>query len=348
VAARAWLLVDLTSGQTIASRNPGERIEPASLTKLMTAYLAFSALKAKSLAPDQSVAVSLRAWRSGGSRMFIEPQKPVTVQELLRGVVVQSGNDASIALAEAIAGSEAAFSERMNLEAARLGLKDTHFVNSTGLPVPGHYSTTNDLALLAAALIRDHPDYYKLYSEREFRYNEINQQNRNRLLWLDPNIDGMKTGYTESAGYCLIASAKRGGRRLLSVVVGAASDRLRAQESQKLLNFGFQSYEALSLFQKDETIRKLQVWKGAKHEMRAGVAADVYVTVPRGSADQLRAELVSRQPLFAPLARGQSVATLRLLHEERLIGEYPVVALDTVPVAGFFARAWDAVRMMFR
>jgi D-alanyl-D-alanine carboxypeptidase (penicillin-binding protein 5/6) len=348
VAARAWLLVDLTSGQTIASRDPDERIEPASLTKLMTAYLAFSALKAKSLAPAQSVAVSERAWRSGGSRMFIEPQKPVTVQELLRGLVVQSGNDASIALAEAIAGSEGAFVERMNREAARLGLKNTHFVNSTGWPAPGHYSTAGDLALLAAALIRDQPDYYRLYSEREFRYNDITQQNRNRLLWLDPNVDGMKTGYTESAGYCLIASARRGGRRLLSVVVGAASDRLRAQESQKLLNFGFQSYEALSLFRKDETIRKLQVWKGAEPELRAGVAADVTITVPRGSADKLKAELVSRQPLFAPLARGQSVATLRLLHDERLIGEYPVVALDPVPVAGFFARAWDALRLTFR
>lgn len=348
VAARAWLLVDLTSGQTIASHNPYERIEPASLTKLMTAYLAFSAVRAKSLAPAQSVAVSERAWRSGGSRMFIEPQKPVTVQELLRGLVVQSGNDASVALAEAIAGSEGAFVERMNREASRLGLKDTRFVNSTGLPGPGHYSTASDLALLAAAVIRDHPDYYKLYSEREFRYNDITQQNRNRLLWLDPNVDGMKTGYTESAGYCLIASARRGGRRLLTVVVGAASDRLRAEESQKLLNFGFQSYDGLRLFQKDETIRKLRVWKGAEPELRAGVAADVYVTVPRGSADKLKAELVSRQPLFAPLARGQSVATLRLLHDERLIGEYPVIALDPVPVAGFFARAWDAVRATFR
>jgi D-alanyl-D-alanine carboxypeptidase (penicillin-binding protein 5/6) len=348
VAARAWLLVDLTSGQTIASHNPDERVEPASLTKLMTAYLAFSALSAKSLAPAQSVAVSERAWRSGGSRMFIEPQKPVTVQELLRGVVVQSGNDASIALAEAIAGSEDAFVERMNREAARLGLKDTHFVNSTGLPGPGHYSTASDLALLAAALIRDHPGYYKLYSEREFRYNEITQQNRNRLLWLDPNVDGMKTGYTESAGYCLVASATRGGRRLLSVVVGAASDRLRAQESQKLLNFGFQSYDGLRLFQKAETIRTLQVWKGATPELRAGVAADVYVTVPRGSADKLKAELISRQPLLAPLARGQSVATLRLLHDGRLLGEYPVVALDPVPAAGLLARAWDAVRLTFR
>ena len=348
VAARAWLLVDMTSGQAIASNKPDERVEPASLTKLMTAYLAFAALKAKSLAPSQSVAVSQRAWRARGARMFIEPRKPVTVQELLHGLIVQSGNDACIALAEAIAGSESVFVERMNREAQRLGMKNTRFTNSTGLPEPGHYSTASDLALLAAALIRDHPDYYKMYSEREFRYNEITQQNRNRLLWLDPNVDGVKTGYTESAGYCLIASAKRGARRLLSVVVGAASDRLRAQESQKLLNFGFQSYDGLRLFQKGEAIGKLQVWKGSKRELKAGVVTDLYVTVPRGSADKLKAELVSRQPLFAPLAAGQSVATLRLLHEGRLLGEYPVVALDSIAVAGFFARAWDAMRPGFK
>ena len=238
VAARAWLLMDMTSGQAIASNKPDERVEPASLTKLMTAYLAFAALKAKSLAPSQSVAVSQRAWRARGARMFIEPRKPVTVQELLHGLIVQSGNDACIALAEAIAGSESVFVERMNREAQRLGMKNTRFTNSTGLPEPGHYSTASDLALLAAALIRDHPDYYKMYSEREFRYNEITQQNRNRLLWLDPNVDGVKTGYTESAGYCLIASAKRGARRLLSVVVGAASDRLRAQEAKSCSTSG--------------------------------------------------------------------------------------------------------------
>ena len=348
IAARAWLLVDMTSGQAIASKNPDERVEPASLTKLMTAYLAFGALKARSLAPAQTVPVSERAWRAGGSRMFIEPRKPVTVQELLHGLIVQSGNDACIALAEAVAGSESAFVGRMNHEAQRLGMKNTHFTNSTGLPEPGHYSTASDLALLAAALIRDHPDYYKLYSEREFRYNNITQQNRNRLLWLDPNVDGVKTGYTESAGYCLIASARRGARRLLSVVVGTASDRLRAQESQRLLNFGFQSYDGLRLFQKGEAISKLQVWKGSKPELKAGVAADLYVTVPKGTADRLKAELVSRQPLFAPLAAGDSVATLRLMHEGRLLGEYPVVALDNIAVAGFFARAWDAMRLGFR
>ena len=348
VDARAWLLLDATSGQTIASRNPQERIEPASLTKLMTAYLAFAALKGKSLALGQTIRVSELAWRAGGSRMFIEPRKPVTVEELLRGMIVQSGNDACIALAESVAGSEPAFVERMNSEAARLGMTDTNFTNSSGLPGPGHYSTARDLALLASALIRDYPEYYKLYSEREYRYNDITQRNRNRLLWLDPNVDGVKTGHTESAGYCLIASARRGERRLVSVVIGTASDGLRARESQKLLNFGFQSYEGLRLYQKGDAIGKLPVWKGSERELKAGVAADLYVTVPRGAADQLQAELVSQQPLIAPLEAGQRVATLRVSHEGKPLGEYPVVALENVAVAGFFARTWDSVRLWFR
>src|SRR5258706_1529798 len=235
VDARAWLLLDITSGQAIASRNPQERIEPASLTKLMTAYIAFTALKDRSLALGQTIRVSERAWHAGGSRMFIEPRKPVTVEELLHGLIIQSGNDASIALAEAVAGSEPAFVERMNREARRLGMVDTKFTNSSGMPGPGHYSTARDLALITSALIRDYPEYYKLYSQREYRYNDITQRNRNQLLWLDPNVDGVKTGHTESAGYCLIASAQRGGRRLVSVVIRAGFGRPRAPGSQKLL-----------------------------------------------------------------------------------------------------------------
>src|SRR5467141_4904506 len=348
VDARAWLLMDATSGQSIASRNPKERIEPASLTKLMTAYLAFAALRGQSLALGQTVPVSERAWRAAGSRMFIEPRKPVTVQELLRGMIVQSGNDACIALAEAVAGSEPAFVARMNREAQRLGMKNTNFTNSTGLPDPGHYSTASDLALLAAALIRDYPEHYKLYSEREYRYNDITQQNRNRLLWLDPNVDGVKTGHTESAGYCLIASAQRSGRRLVSVVIGATSERLRTRESQKLLNFGFQSYDALRLYQKGDAIGKLEVWKGSEREVRAGVAADLYVTVPKGAADALQAELVSQQPLIAPVEAGQRVAMLRVSHAGKPLTEYPVIALESVAVAGFFARAWDSIRLWFK
>ena len=348
VAARAWLLMDATSGQLIASRNPDERVEPASLTKLMTAYIAFGALREKSLALGQTIRVSDRAWRAAGSRMFIEPRKPVTVLELLQGMIVQSGNDACIALAEAVAGSEQAFVARMNREAKRIGMKDTNFTNSSGMPDSGHYSTTSDLALLALTLIRDYPEFYKFYSEREYRYNDITQLNRNRLLWLDPNVDGMKTGHTESAGYCLIASARRGDRRLVSVVVGVTSERLRTQETQKLLNFGFQAYDGLRLYEKGQAIGKLAVWKGSEPELNAGAAADLYVTVPKGTADKLQAVLVSEQPLMAPLQMGQRVATLRISHEGKPLAEYPVVALESVAVAGFFRRAWDGVRLWFR
>jgi serine-type D-Ala-D-Ala carboxypeptidase (penicillin-binding protein 5/6) len=348
LGARAWLLLDATSGQQLASRNPDGRIEPASLTKLMTAYVAFSALETKSIALEQTVNVSERAWRVSGSRMFIEPGRPVTVQELLHGMIIQSGNDACIALAETIAGSEPAFVERMNGEARRLGMKDTHFTNASGLPDAGHYSTTSDLALLASALIRDYPEYYKLYSEREYRYNDITQLNRNRLLWLDPNVDGMKTGHTDSAGYCLIASARRGERRLVSVLVGAPSERVRNEESQKLLNFGFRAFDALRLYQKDQEIAKLAVWKGSEKQLRAGVAADLYITVPAGTADKLQAEVVGDLPLIAPLAAGQRVATLRVALDGKPFGEYPVVALEAVPVAGFFQRAWDGIALLFK
>lgn len=348
LAARAWLLLDASSGQLLASRNADGRIEPASLTKLMTAYVAFSALRGRSLALGQTIKVSERAWRASGSRMFIEPKKPVTVQELLHGMIIQSGNDACIALAETIAGSEQAFVERMNSEARRIGMKHTHFTNASGLPDPDHYSTTSDLALLASVLIRDYPEYYKLYSEREYRYNDITQLNRNRLLWLDPNVDGMKTGHTESAGYCLVASARRGERRLVSVLVGASSERQRAEESQKLLNFGFQAYEAFRLYPKDQEISKLAVWKGSERTLRAGLAADLYVTVPTGTADRLQADIVSEQPLIAPLAAGQRVATLRVAHEGKALGEYPVVALESVAPANIFQRAWDGVALWFK
>jgi D-alanyl-D-alanine carboxypeptidase (penicillin-binding protein 5/6) len=314
----------------------------------MTAYIAFSALRTKSLAPGQTIPVSERAWRVSGSRMFIEPRRPVTVEELLHGVIVQSGNDACIALAETIAGSEPAFVERMNREAARIGMKQTHFTNASGLPDPGHYSTTGDLALLAATLIRDYPEYYKLYSEREYRYNDITQLNRNRLLWLDPNVDGMKTGHTESAGYCLIASARRGERRLLSVLIGASTETQRTEETQKLLNFGFQAYEGLRLYEKGQEIGKLSVWKGSERTLRAGPAADLYVTVPKGTADKLQAQLVSEQPLVAPLSAGQRVATLRVSHEGKPFAEYPVVALDSVAPANFFRRAWDGIALWFK
>ena len=348
VAARAWLLMDTASGQLLASQGEHERAEPASLTKLMTAYLSFSALKAKTLQLAQPVPVSERAWRAEGSRMFIEPRRPVTVEELIHGMIVQSGNDACIALAEAIAGSEEVFAQMMNREAQRLGMKDTSFVNSTGLSEPKHYSSAHDLALLATAVIRDFPEYYRYYSIREYRYNNITQPNRNRLLWLDPNVDGVKTGHTENAGYCLIASAKRGQRRLLSVVLGTASENVRAQESQKLLNYGFQFYDSARLYEKGQTVSTVQVWKGSARVLKAGVAADLSVSVPKGMTDKLKADLVSQQPLLAPISAGQRVGTIRVMLESKQIGEYPVVALENIAVAGIIGRTWDTVRLWFR
>ena len=348
IAARAWVLMDVSSGESIAARNADERMEPASLTKLMTAYVAFAAIRQKTVAIDQAVPVSVRAWRVGGSRMFIQPNKKVTVEELLYGMIVDSGNDACIALAEAIAGSEEAFVLMMNREAQRLGMNNTNFTNVSGLPDPRHYSTANDLALLTGALIRDFPEYYKIYSVREYRYNNITQLNRNRLLWLDPNVDGVKTGHTESAGYCLVASARRGPRRLMSVVLGTASETLRAQESQKLLNYGFQFFDSVRLYQKEHPISTLEVWKGSASRLHAGVLRDLFVTVPKGDASKLKAELLSEQPLIAPIAQGQKVGTLHVTLDGKPLADYPVVALESVGIAGWLGRAWDSLRLMFK
>ena len=347
VAARSWLLLDYATGQSLAAYNAEERIEPASLTKLMTAYLTFSALRQKSLKPEQTVPVSGRAWKTQGSRMFIEPNKPVSVDELLHGMIVQSGNDACVALAEAVAGSEEAFAQMMNREAQRLGLAHTHFTNATGLSDPQHYSTAHDLALLAAAMIRDFPEHYPLYAQKDYSYNRITQANRNRLLWLDPTVDGVKTGHTENAGYCLVASGKRGSRRLISVVMGAASDAVRAQESQKLLNFGFQFFDAVRLYAKDQPVSQLRVWKGAQNTVGAGFLDDFTLSLPKGMADKVKASLVSQQPLLAPVQKGQRIATLQLALDGKPYGEYAVVALEGVPVAGMFGRAWDSLRLWF-
>lgn len=348
IAARAYLLFDFNSAQLLASHNPHERVEPASLTKLMTAYLTFTALKQKTIQLEQTVPVSERAWRAEGSRMFIEPRKPVTVNELIRGMIVQSGNDACIALAEAVAGSEEVFAQMMNREAQRLGMKNTSFVNSTGLPHPQHYSTAQDLALLAAAIVRDFPEYYPLYSTKEFRYNNISQSNRNRLLWTDPTVDGMKTGYTENAGYCLITSAKRGERRLISVVLGAASEAMRASESQKLLNYGFQFYDSVRLYEKNQPVATLRVWKGSGNTVKAGFTNDLYLSLPKGQTDKLKASVESLQPLLAPIAAGQRIGTMKITLEGKSFRELPVVALESVPLAGILGRGWDSIRLLFK
>jgi len=348
IAAKAYVLVDALSGQTIAAQSADERREPASLTKLMTAYVAFRALKDKDLTPSQMVTVSQKAWRAEGSRMFIEPRKAVSVDELLRGEIVQSGNDAAIALAEAVSGSEEAFVDRMNQEAARLGMKNTHFVNATGLPSAEHVSTAADLARVAGAIVRDFPEYYPLYSLKEYRYNNITQPNRNRLLWTDPFVDGMKTGFTDAAGYCLVASARRGPRRLISVVLGAGSDAARAIESQKLLNYGFQFYDTVQLYQTGQPVSTLKVWKGAADSVPAGFVADQYVTLPKGQAGKLKLTMEAVEPLVAPVTSGQRVGLVRVTLEDKPVGEYPLMALAAVEPAGFFGRLWGTVRLWFR
>jgi D-alanyl-D-alanine carboxypeptidase (penicillin-binding protein 5/6) len=349
VAARAYYLLDTLSGQALAAQSEEDRFEPASLTKLMTAYLVFSAIRDRRLDPARTVAVSEKAWKAGGSRMFIEPRKPVTVAELAKGMVVQSGNDATIALAEAVAGTEEAFAQLMNREARRLGLRNSNFVNATGLPAPDHYSTARDMAQLAAALIRDFPEQYAaLYSLKEFTWNGITQANRNRLLWLDPTVDGVKTGFTEAAGYCLIASARRGERRLVSVVMGAQSDALRMSENQKLLNFGFLAYDTQRLYRKGDVVASPEIFKGTSATVKVGFDRDVWLTLPRERFEGLKAQLTTVQPFVAPYSRGQKAGIMKLARDNAAVAEIAVVALEDVPAAGFLSRGWDSIRLLFR
>lgn len=345
--ARAYLLLDHTSGQVIAEKNAQARIEPASLTKLMTAYLTFSAIKQKTITLEQVLPVSERARKAEGSRMFVDMRKPVTVNELLHGMIIQSGNDAAITLAEAIGGTEENFAQLMNQQAARLGMKNSHFMNATGLPNAQHYTTAFDLSLLAAAIVNDFPDFYHLYSIKEYRYNNITQSNRNRLLWLDPYVDGMKTGHTDSAGYCLISSAKRQNRRLISVVLGTVSDNARASESQRLLNYGFQFFELIPLYTKDKTITELVVYKGKKDTVRVGFRKDIYLTLQIGQKKRLKASIMSSKPLMGPIALGQRLGTVRVTLDNKVIAEYPVLALEEIEQASIFGRMWDSLRLMF-
>ena len=352
IAGRAYLLVDVQTSAILAQQNADDRVEPASLTKLMTAYLVFEALRDKTLKLEQTVPVSVKAWKAIGSRMFIDPKQTPAVQLLIRGMIIQSGNDASIALAEAIGGTEERFAQLMNTKAKKLGLKSTNFMNATGLPDAQHYSTARDLALLATTLIQDFPAEYGYYKEKEFTHNNTTQQNRNRLLWLDPTVDGMKTGFTDTAGYCLIATAKRGEgdrqRRLLSVVLGTASDTARAQESQKLLNYGFQYFDSQRLYKKGETIATPEIYKGMQKSVRLGFNKDIWVTLPRDKFQGLAATLSTTQPLLAPLALGQQAGTMKLSKANAVLLEIPVVALDDVPTAGFLSRGWDSIRLLLK
>ncbi|TAM00846.1 MAG: D-alanyl-D-alanine carboxypeptidase [Paraburkholderia sp.] len=354
VNARSWVLVDATANQVLASGNPDERAEPASLTKLMTAYLVFEALQSKKISMEQIVMPSegVRRVRTDESRMFIEPNKPVSVHDLVYGMIVQSGNDAAIALAELVGGSEPNFVNMMNAEAKRLGMAHTHFADVNGMPDPQHYTTAGDLATLSTHLIRDYPEYYGIFSVKEFKYNNIKQPNRNRLLWIDPTVDGLKTGHTQAAGYCLIASAKRpladgGARRLVSVMMGEAKEHNRVDDSMKMLNYGYSAYDSTRIYKANQAIATPRVFKGMADSVSVGVKKDEYVTLPKGAVSNAKPKLELTSPLIAPIADGQQVGTAKFVGSDgKVLAQVPVVALHTVPQAGVVGRVWDSLMLM--
>ena len=356
IAARQYILLDLSSNQVLAERDADAPADPASLTKLMTAYLVFNAVRDKKLTLEQTVPVSLRAWaerKGGGSLMFIDTTMTPKVDELLKGMIVQSGNDASVALAEAVGGTLENFVAMMNRQAQAWGLKNSQFKNVTGLSEAGHQASARDVATIASKIILDHPNFYAYYSLRQYTYNGIKQDNRNMLLGRDPAVDGMKTGYTDSAGYCLVASAVRempnGKRRLLSVVLGTASREARASESQKLLNWGYQAWDAVRLFEAGKAVATVPVWKGKTPEAKLGAAGAVYVTVPKGEGAQMKTALERTDPLVAPLAQGQRVGSIKVTTAAGTpVATVPLIVQEPVELAGLLGRAWDAVRLWIK
>ena len=356
IAAKSYLLVDVTAGQTLAAKDADSPVEPASLTKLMSAYLVFDALKAKKITLTQTLPVSQRAWKMPGSRMFIDPKMQVPVEDLIKGMIVQSGNDATMALAEGVAGSAERFVQLMNDQAKALGMKATSYKNVEGLTEAGHTTTARDLALLSTRLMHDFPEYVHYYTIKKYRYPgtpATNDTNRNTLLFRDPTVDGLKTGHTNAAGYCLVATAKRDfpnlqGRRLLSVVLGAASESARANESQKLLNWGYTAYEGVKLFDAGKPVATPKVWKGKTGELKLGHTEPIVVAVPAGTAAQVKTEIARPEPLIAPFLQGQAVATLKITQGGQPLAEVPLVALEPVEEAGFFGRAWDAMRLWIK
>ena len=356
IAAKSYLLVDVTAGQTLAAKDADSPVEPASLTKLMSAYLVFDALKAKKITLTQTLPVSQRAWKMPGSRMFIDPKMQVPVEDLIKGMIVQSGNDATMALAEGVAGSAERFVQLMNDQAKALGMKGTSYKNVEGLTEAGHTTTARDLALLSTRLMHDFPEYVHYYTIKKYRYPgtpATNDTNRNTLLFRDPTVDGLKTGHTNAAGYCLVATAKRDfpnlpGRRLLSVVLGAASESARANESQKLLNWGYTAYEGVKLFDAGKPVATPKVWKGKTAELKLGHTEPIVVAVPAGTAAQVKTEIARPEPLIAPFLQGQAVATLKITQGGQPLAEVPLVALEPVEEAGFFGRAWDAMRLWIK
>ena len=348
LAATGYLLIDADTGHVLVEHNADERLPPASLTKMMSSYLVSEQIARGTVAEEDIVNISVKAWRMGGSKMFIREGTQVSVKDLLLGVIVQSGNDATVALAEHISGSEEAFVDVMNQQAARMGMNSTHFENSTGWPAEGHLTTARDLATLARAVINDHPEHYALYREKVFVWNDIRQPNRNLLLFRDETVDGLKTGHTEEAGYCLVASAKRDNMRLISVVMGTTSEEARAAESQKLLSYGFRYFETRTLYNGGEQVSSARVWSGQAQEVTLGVAENLTLTLPRGRQEELQANMLVNEIIKAPLEVGQVLGSLTVTLDDEQLAEVPIVALQAVEQSGFFARLVDSIKLFFR
>ncbi len=344
--AKGYLLTDFHSGKVLVEHNADEQIEPASITKVMTAYVIYRALEDGTITMDDEVLISEKAWRMKGSRMFIEVNKKVPVHDLLKGLIIQSGNDAAVALAEHVAGSEEGFVELMNAEAKRLGMLDTHFTNATGWPDENHYTTARDIEKMVVATIRDYPDHYKMYKEKEYTYNDIKQNNRNRLLWLDKSVDGVKTGHTESAGYCLASSAEREGQRLIAVVLGTANDTARTSQSRSLLNYGFRFYETRKIYAPDTVVATAHVWKGDSDEVKLGVTDDFYITFPRGQYEHLNAKLDRERIIEAPVQAGTQLGEVKVMLGDKLIDSRPLVAINSVEEGGVFRRLIDSLMLL--
>ncbi len=347
LAVESYILIDSTTGKVLADHNAQVRLPPASLTKIMTSYVIASEIEQGRISLSDLVPVSVNAWRMEGSRMFIQEGTQVSVEDLLRGIIIQSGNDASVAMAEFSAGSEQTFAEMMNQLAEWLGMHNSQFRNATGLPDEAHYTTAADLAILTSALIQRYPQHYKIYQEKYFTYNDIKQANRNSLLFRDETVDGVKTGHTKAAGYCLVASSQQKGMRLISVVMGASSERTRASETQKLLTYGFRFYETVSLYKAQENLRKVRVWGGLHESIQLGIEEDLAITIPRGQRDQLTASIQVDPIIRAPLTRGQALGTLTLTLEGEILSEMRVLALNDVAEAGFFGWVWDELILIF-
>ncbi len=346
LAAKAWAMIDFDSGKLLAARNPDERIEPASITKVMTSYIVMREIKENRLNVNDSVFISQNAWKQEGSRSFVNVGTQVPVDILVKGMIIQSGNDSSVALAEKISGTEESFAAQMNAQAKKLGMNQTNFMNATGLPHPNHYTTANDIIKLAVAFIRDFPEEYKIYSQKEFVWNKIKQTNRNRLLWQDESVDGMKTGHTQSAGYCLVASAKRGDMRLMTVLLGADSEKARAQETQKLLNYGFRFYETHRLYDPTQELTQVRVWRGALDQVAVGTELPIYLTIPRGHYEQLKPIMEIKPNVTAPLKKGDMVGTLTVKLAGEIVASEKLVVKTDVPTGNLFKQGLDQIRLL--